>query len=89
MMAFCEGLAGQGEQEFGAGELSQAYARERTAPARNLYKNYIIDFLPTKPFPMEDVIQTEMENLTATVPEFRGKNVGRLHRQVYPHRPGT
>ena len=39
----------------------------------NLYKNYVVDFLPTKPFPMEDVIQTEIENLKETLPEFRGK----------------
>ena len=31
------------------------------------------DFLPTKPFPMEDVIQTEIENMAPTIPEFRGK----------------
>jgi hypothetical protein len=29
--------------------------------------------LPLKPYPMEEVIQTEIENLTPTVPELRGK----------------
>ena len=38
-----------------------------------LYKNYVTDGLPLKPYPMEEVIQTEIENLTPTVPEFRGK----------------
>ena len=38
-----------------------------------LYKNYVVDALPLKPYPMEEVIQTEIENLTPTVPEFRGK----------------
>ena len=38
-----------------------------------LYKNYVVDALPLKPFPMEEVIQTEIENLTPTVPELRGK----------------
>ena len=32
------------------------------------------DGLPLKPYPMEEVIQTEIENLTPTVPEFRGKS---------------
>ena len=38
-----------------------------------LYKNYVVDALPLKPYPMEEVIQTEIENLTPTFPEFRGK----------------
>jgi ABC-type nitrate/sulfonate/bicarbonate transport system substrate-binding protein len=38
-----------------------------------LYKNYIVDFLPLKPFPMEDVIQADIDNLAPTTPEFRGK----------------
>ena len=38
-----------------------------------LYKNYVIDALPLKPYPMGAALQGEMENLTATVPELRGK----------------
>jgi hypothetical protein len=38
-----------------------------------LYRNYVVDALPLKPYPMEEVIQTEIENLTPTVPELRGK----------------
>ena len=38
-----------------------------------LYKNYAIDGPPLKPYPMEEAIQTELENLTPTVPELRGK----------------
>jgi hypothetical protein len=38
-----------------------------------LYRNYVVDALPLKPYPMEEVIQTEIENLTPAVPEFRGK----------------
>ena len=29
----------------------------------------------TPPFPMEDAIQADIENLTSTIPEFRGKKV--------------
>ena len=50
-------------------------ARTIRADWTTLYKNYVIDFLPTKPFPMEDVIQTEIENMTPTIAEFRGKKV--------------
>ncbi|MBM4299408.1 MAG: ABC transporter substrate-binding protein, partial [Deltaproteobacteria bacterium] len=40
-----------------------------------LHRNYVIDFLPLKPFPMEEVIQADIDNLTPTTPEFRGKKV--------------
>ena len=33
----------------------------------------LLDALPLKPYPMEEVIQSEIENLTPTVPELRGK----------------
>jgi ABC-type nitrate/sulfonate/bicarbonate transport system substrate-binding protein len=38
-----------------------------------LYKNYVEDLLPAKPYPMEEVIQADIENLTPTIPELRGK----------------
>ncbi len=38
-----------------------------------LYKNYVEDFLPAKPYPMEEVIQADIENLSSTIPEMRGK----------------
>jgi hypothetical protein len=38
-----------------------------------LYKNYVVDALPLKPYPMDEVIQAEIENLTSTVPELHGK----------------
>lgn len=74
MMAFCEAIALARANKSQALASFRKHMREND-PRRldNLYKNYVIDFLPTKPFPMEEVIQTEMENLTATVPEFRGK----------------
>jgi ABC-type nitrate/sulfonate/bicarbonate transport system substrate-binding protein len=38
-----------------------------------LYKNYVVDALPLKPYPMEDALQGELENLSSSVPELRGK----------------
>ena len=40
-----------------------------------LYKNYVEDLLPAKPYPMEEVIQADIENLSPTIPELRGKTV--------------
>jgi NitT/TauT family transport system substrate-binding protein len=37
------------------------------------YKNYVEDALPAKPYPMEEVIQAEIENQSLTMAEMRGK----------------
>jgi len=76
MMAFCEAIALARANKNLALTSFRKHMRETDARRLdNLYKNYVVDFLPTKPFPMEEVIQTEIENLTPTVPEFRGKKV--------------
>jgi len=74
MMAFCEAIAlGRANKNIALGSFRK-HMRENDARRLDiLYKNYVVEFLPTKPFPMEDVIQTEIENLTLTLPEFRGK----------------
>jgi ABC-type nitrate/sulfonate/bicarbonate transport system substrate-binding protein len=74
MMAFCEAIALARANKSVALASFRKHMREND-PRRleNLYKNYVVDFLPTKPFPMDEVIQTEIENMTPTVPEFRGK----------------
>ncbi len=76
MMAYCEGIW------FGKANKNAALASFRkhmreSDPRRleALHKNYVVDYLPPKPFPMEDAIQADIENLTPTVPEFRGKKV--------------
>lgn len=76
LMAFCEAIAlGRANKNIALASFRK-HMRE-TDPKRldNLYKNYVVDFLPAKPFPMEEVIQTEIENMTPTVPELRGKRV--------------
>jgi NitT/TauT family transport system substrate-binding protein len=74
MMAYCEAIW------LGKANKNSAFASFRKHMKENdprrletLYKNYIVDALPLKPYPMEEVIQTEIENLTPTVPELRGK----------------
>jgi len=37
------------------------------------YKNYVEDALPLKPYPIEEVIQADIENLSSTMTEMRGK----------------
>ncbi len=74
MMGFCEAAAlGKANKSVAVASFRK-HMRE-TDPRRleALHKNYIVDALPLKPYPMEEVIQADIENLTPTVPEFRGK----------------
>ena len=76
MMAFCEAITlGRANKNLALSSFRKHMRENDPRRVDNLYKNYVIDFLPTKPFPMEDVIQTEIENMTPTIAEFRGKKV--------------
>ena len=75
-MAFCEAIAlGRANRNVALASFRKHMRENDARRLDNLYKNYVVEFLPTKPFPMEEVIQAEIENMTPTVPEFRGKNV--------------
>jgi len=73
-MAFSEAIwLGRTQREV-ALKVFRKYMRE-DEPKRlaALYKNYVEDMIPAKPYPMEEVIQAEIENLSPTMPELQGK----------------
>jgi NitT/TauT family transport system substrate-binding protein len=76
MMAYCEAIWFAKANKNAVLASFRKHLREQD-PRRleTLYRNYILEGLPLKPYPMEEVIQNEMESLMATVPEFRGKKV--------------
>jgi NitT/TauT family transport system substrate-binding protein len=74
MMAYCEAIwLGKNDKSVALASFRKQMRENDPSRLEVLYKNYVIDGLPLKPYPMEEVIQTEIENLTPTVPEFRGK----------------
>jgi len=76
MMSYVEGIWYGKANKNAALASFRKHMRETDARRLEaLHKNYIADYLPTRPFPMEDAIQSDIENLTPTVPEFRGKRV--------------
>ena len=76
MMAYCEAIwLGKANKNVALASFRKQMREQDPRRLETLYKNYIIDFLPLKPFPMEDAIQADIENLTSTIPEFRGKKV--------------
>jgi len=74
MMAYCEAIwLGKANKNVALASFRKHMREQDPRRLETLYKNYVVDALPLKPYPMEEVIQAEMENLTATVAEFRGK----------------
>jgi NitT/TauT family transport system substrate-binding protein len=74
MMAYCEAIwLGKNNKSVAMASFQKQMRENDPRRLDVLYKNYVVDGLPLKPYPMEEVIQTEIENLTPTVPELRGK----------------
>jgi NitT/TauT family transport system substrate-binding protein len=76
MMAYCEAIWYAKANKNAVLASFRKHMRETDAPRLEaLHKNYVAEFLPLRPFPMEDAIQADIENLTPTTAEFRGKKV--------------
>lgn len=76
MMAYCEGIwYGRSNKNAALASFRKHMRETDTRRLEALHKNYVVDFLPAKPLPMEDVIQADIDNLAPTTPEFRGKKV--------------
>jgi NitT/TauT family transport system substrate-binding protein len=74
MMAYCEAIwLGKSNKGIALASFRKQMRETDGRRLETLYKNYVVDALPLKPYPMEEVIQADIENLTPTVPELRGK----------------
>ena len=74
LMAYCEAIwLGKSNKNVALASFRKQMREQDPRRLETLYKNYVVDALPLKPYPMEEALQGEMENLTATVPELRGK----------------
>jgi NitT/TauT family transport system substrate-binding protein len=74
MMAYCEAIwLGKNNKSVAVASFRKQMREHDPRRLEVLYRNYVLDALPLKPYPMEEVVQTEIENLTPTVPELRGK----------------
>ena len=74
MRAYCEAIwLGKNNKSVALASFRKHMREQDPRRLEVLYKNYVVDGLPLKPYPMEEVIQTEIENLTPTIPEMRGK----------------
>ena len=74
MMAYCEAIwLGKANKNVALASLRKHMREQDPRRLDTLYKNYVVDALPLKPYPMEDALQGELENLAASVAELHGK----------------
>jgi hypothetical protein len=74
MMAYCEAIwLGKANRNIALASFRKHLREQDARRLDTLYKNYVVDALPLKPYPMEDALQGELENLSSSVPELRGK----------------
>jgi NitT/TauT family transport system substrate-binding protein len=74
MMAYCEAIwLGKANRNIALASFRRHLREQDARRLDTLYKNYVVDALPLKPYPMEDALQGELENLSSSVPELRGK----------------
>jgi NitT/TauT family transport system substrate-binding protein len=75
MMAYSEAIwFAKANKNAVLGSFRKHLREQEPRRLETLYRNYIMEGLPLKPpYPMEEVIQGEMDSLTPTIPEFRGK----------------
>ena len=74
MMAYCEAIwLGKANKNVALASLRKHMREQDPRRLDTLYKNYVVDALPIKPYPMEDALQGELENLAASVAELHGK----------------
>ena len=74
MRAFCEAIwLGRNNKEI-AFRVYRKYMRlEEPKLLESMHRNYLLTSIPVKPYPIEDAIQADIEDLSASIAELRGK----------------
>lgn len=74
LMAFSEAIwLGRTRKEAALKSFRKYMREDEPQRLETLYKNYVEDMVPAKPYPMEEVVEAEIENLSPTMPELQGK----------------
>jgi len=74
LKAFCEAIwLGRNNKEV-AFRVYRKYMRiEEPKLLESMHRNYLLTSIPLKPYPIEDAIQADIEDLSASITELRGK----------------
>jgi NitT/TauT family transport system substrate-binding protein len=74
LRAFCEAIwLGRNDKEV-AFRVYRKYMRiDEPKLLDSMHRNYLLTSIPVKPYPMEDAIQADLEDLSSSIAELRGK----------------
>jgi NitT/TauT family transport system substrate-binding protein len=74
LMAFSEAIwIGKNNKDIGLKIFRKYMQTDDPKRLDLMYRNYMLKQIPAKPYPMEEAIQSDIENLSTIVPEFKGK----------------
>jgi hypothetical protein len=74
LRAFCEAIwVGRNNKEV-AFRVFRKYLRlNEPKLMESMHRNYLLTSIPVKPYPIEDAIQADIEDLSASITELKGK----------------
>ena len=74
LMAFIEATAlGKRNKEIAQQTFRKYLMAENPKLLESMYNTYFVKTLPAKPYPQEEAIQADIEDLSAAIPELRGR----------------
>jgi ABC-type nitrate/sulfonate/bicarbonate transport system substrate-binding protein len=74
LKAFCEAIwLGRNNKEVAFRAYRKYMRIEEPKLLESMHRNYLLTSIPVKPYPMEDAIQADIEDLSSSITELRGK----------------
>ncbi len=74
LRAFCEAIwLGRNNKEIAFRAYRKYMRIDEPKLLESMHRNYLLTSIPVKPYPIEDAIQADIEDLSASITELRGK----------------
>ena len=74
LRAFCEAIwLGRNNKEVAFRAYRKYMRIDEPKLLESMHRNYLLTSIPVKPYPIEDAIQADIEDLSASITELRGK----------------
>ena len=77
LRAFCEAIwLGRNNKEVAFRAYRKYMRIDEPKLLESMHRNYLLTSIPVKPYPIEDAIQADIEDLSTSITELRGKKAG-------------
>jgi hypothetical protein len=74
LRAFCEAIwLGRNDKEVAFRAYRKYMRIDEPKLLESMHRNYLLTSIPAKPYPIEDAIQADLEDLSSSITELRGK----------------